>query len=76
MSTPTQFIAVLLRGKSYSMKEGDKFVRFTKGERVPVTADQKARLEETAVDWVTRLDDDNRPRGEHVQKFKFDQVPA
>lgn len=73
----TKTIAVLVRGKTFSLANPDgSRTRFTKGERIEVNAAQRERLEAIATDWITKKDDDDRPYGEHVQKFRFDEAPA
>ncbi len=73
MAKQTQITATLVRGSTYSLRNADgTFTRFSKNTPVEVTAEQQARLEADAQDWVTaRHPDTDEPRGEHRQKFKF-----
>jgi hypothetical protein len=72
----TQIIAVLTRGKSYSLRTKDGVIRFAKGEPKEVSPDVKATLEAQATDWVTVKDDNDRPVGVHRQKFSFSSTAA
>lgn len=73
----TKIIATLVRGKTYSLANPDgSRTNFKKSEPQPVNAAQRERLEATATDWITRLNDDDQAVGVHVQKFRFDEAPA
>ena len=75
MSKTNTIIATLVRGRTYSLRSGDGFIKFENGEPKQVTADQRKVLETEAFDLFTVRDDPDRPetgRNERRAKFTFD----